>query len=174
MAEIITDLDQIKRLAQQHEDEDWRFRSYIKGYLDWSDTRLDGLVNEIAQEVTEAIDCKACGNCCRLMVIGVTNADIPRLARALGLTKEDFEARYVTANDPGEKFITESPCPFMDGCLCSVYEDRPKDCREYPHLHKTGFRSRTFGVIGGLEICPIVYNTWELLKEELPFRRRRR
>jgi uncharacterized protein len=174
MAEFITDLELIKRLAQEHEDEDIDFRTYLKGYLSWGEKRLDALVQEIAEEVTRAIDCTSCGNCCRLMVIGVTGSDVSRLARRCAVTVKDFESRYVTINGPTEKMITESPCPFLEANLCSVYDDRPRDCREFPHLHKTGFRSRTLGVLGELSICPIVYNTWELLKQELDFKRRRR
>ena len=173
MAEVVTDLELIKRLAQDHEDEDIDFRTYLKGYLSWSDRRLDKLVREIAEQVTEAIDCTSCGNCCRLMAIGVTDPDVSRLARRLGMTTKDFETRYVTVNNPKEKIITLSPCPFLERNRCRVYDDRPRDCREFPHLDKSGFRSRTLGVLGELDICPVVYNTWELLKTHFDFKHRR-
>jgi uncharacterized protein len=71
-----------------------------------------------------------------------------------------------------ERFLVSRPCPFLgDDNHCTVYEDRPRVCQDYPHLYKKGFRSRTFGVLNNLRECPVVFNVWESLKEQL--RRRR-
>jgi Fe-S-cluster containining protein len=51
--------------------------------------------------------------------------------------------------------------------LCINYDHRPKDCSSYPHLHKNEFLSRTWGVIDNYSVCPIVFNTYEILKIEL-------
>lgn len=51
-----------------------------------------------------------------------------------------------------------------------IYKSRPEDCRSYPHKHKSDFLSRTLGFIDNYEICQIVYNLFEQLKEELGFK----
>ena len=135
---------------------------------------LDALVHEILAEVTAAIDCTTCANCCREMGVAVESEEIERLARHMGISAEEFESRHVaTDNDYGEKFMPETPCPFLGGTLCTIYEDRPSVCREFPHLHKEGFRSRLLGVVDNSALCPIVFNVLEELKRRTRWRARR-
>ncbi|MFH1965187.1 MAG: hypothetical protein ABIJ42_06545, partial [Acidobacteriota bacterium] len=49
----------------------------------------------------------------------------------------------------------------------TAYSARPEDCRSYPHLHKKKFVFRVSGVFSNCSRCPIVYNVYELLKDEL-------
>jgi hypothetical protein len=46
-------------------------------------------------------------------------------------------------------------------------EARPNDCRLFPHLHKKGFVFRLIQVVENCSICPIVFNVFERLKQEL-------
>jgi Fe-S-cluster containining protein len=55
----------------------------------------------------------------------------------------------------------------LDQNQCRVYEHRPKACRSYPHLHKKDFVSRLVGVLWNYSICPMVFNVFERLKDEL-------
>ena len=68
---------------------------------------------------------------------------------------------------PGKFNFNAQPCPFLVDDLCTNYDARPQVCRSFPHLHKKDFRSRLYGVIFNYELCPIVYNVYEQLKEEL-------
>jgi len=61
-------------------------------------------------------------------------------------------------------------CIFLNDKSCSVYPDRPKGCRSFPHTHKHGFTSRTIGMIHNYGVCPIVYNVLERLKQALNYR----
>ena len=63
------------------------------------------------------------------------------------------------------------PCRYLDGKKCSIYEDRPAQCRNFPYTNADGFVSRLWGMIGFYEICPIVFNLMERLKNEWRFRR---
>ena len=172
--ELITDLELIRELAERRSEENFDFRSFVKQALNWSDKRLDALVRETFETVAAGIDCQQCGNCCRVLQAAVTEGDARRLARRLDLTAEEFEERYVAIGEFKEKTIAATPCPFLEGCRCSVYEARPHDCRDYPHLHKRGFRSRMFGVLQNASLCPIAFNVLERVKAELRFRPRRR
>jgi Fe-S-cluster containining protein len=51
--------------------------------------------------------------------------------------------------------------------LCRVYNDRPGDCRSYPHLHKRDFVFRVNQAFSNCFVCPIVFNVYEELKREL-------
>jgi uncharacterized protein len=170
MAEMITDLETIARLAQRNERKDFAFRSFLKGELDWSSRKLDALVHEIYRSVTSEIDCTECGHCCRVMMPSLHPGDAERLAQRFGTDTQEFEDRYVIADEFGEQALAETPCPFHDGMKCTVYEDRPRDCRDYPHLHKKDFSTRLLAVLENAEICPIVFNVLEQLKERFNWR----
>ncbi|HEO72671.1 MAG TPA: YkgJ family cysteine cluster protein, partial [Candidatus Hydrogenedentes bacterium] len=113
------------------------------------------------------IDCTACANCCLTLDTCVSDEDIARLAEYLAITPESFCEQYVKKNMIGDAVIAETPCPFLDGKRCSVYPHRPKECRDYPNLHKDGFILRLMGVVSNYGECPIVFNVYERLKNEL-------
>jgi phosphoenolpyruvate carboxykinase (GTP) len=115
--------------------------------------QLDALVQRIAGEVMAEIDCTQCGHCCRALGISLDDDDIARLTAHLRCTREHFEAQYLTPTDTGERVFTQIPCVFQQDNLCAVYEARPRDCREYPHLLKSDFRSRTLMLISQTGDC---------------------
>jgi hypothetical protein len=61
---VETDLKRIKEAAEKKENENWEFRSFLKGY-DIKVQELDSIVHGLFKEVSREIDCTACGNCCR-------------------------------------------------------------------------------------------------------------
>jgi hypothetical protein len=95
-----TDLRKIEQLARQREDENRRFRCYLKA-SDLSIARIDAVVTKLYQEVSAQIDCTSCGNCCRVMLPLLTGADIKRLAAHLGRTVRRFRADFIKT-DSGE------------------------------------------------------------------------
>jgi hypothetical protein len=169
--EWITDLDHIRRLAEREEREDVGFRMFLKGDIGCSDEELDAMLWQALADVAPAIDCLACANCCRVMRPGVTGQEIERLAPRLGLSVGEFRRLHIVV-EWGEEYIETSPCPFLEGNRCAVYEDRPEVCREYPHLHKPDFSFRTMGILDSVAVCPIVFNVWRLLKDRTGFRER--
>ena len=84
-----------------------------------------------------ALDCLACpALCCRQAgYVEVTEPDIRRLAKFLGLTVRAFEAKHIVDKTRrGLKRIKAGyeTCQFLDNDRrCSVYAARPKDCRGY-------------------------------------------
>ncbi len=164
----VIDLDEIRRLAAEEEDENLRFRQYLRFELTIPKDDLDVLVWEALAEVAPAIDCLACANCCRATHTAFTPEEIELLAPRLGLTAKEFRHRHIVV-EAGVAFINPLPCPFLEGNRCTVYEDRPAVCREYPHLHKPDSSHRSMGILGNADVCPIVFNVWRLLKDRLGF-----
>jgi hypothetical protein len=100
----------------------------------------------------------------------LNETEISRLAKLENLTIRDFEERNVETDADGRtKALKDLPCRYLSGKLCTIYDDRPGDCRSYPHTHKKDFNSRTWDMIDNYGICPIVYNVWEGLRRELRF-----
>ena len=86
----------------------------------------------------ETFVCKRCGACCRVPgVVRVDEADVERLAGALGMSVEAFTAAY-TELAPGRTGLMlagdpEGACIFLgEDNLCRVHEARPRQCRDYP------------------------------------------
>ncbi len=81
--------------------------------------------------------------CCRDITIVLTPYDILRLKNRLGISSEEFVAKYALSPPiDGQQRIPiiilrmqdneEKTCPFLGENGCSVYEDRPWACRMYP------------------------------------------
>jgi Fe-S-cluster containining protein len=163
--EIIKDPQEVERLVRQREDENWDFRAWIKGHGP-DDDELNGLVQELTDEVWAEIDCTRCANCCRVTSTVVVPDEFMLLARALGLDIEEFKATVLHFDHEEKCWELAEPCPLLDGNLCRAYDERPQQCRDYPNLH-TDFRSHSISRFTNAEICPIVFNVIEALKFEL-------
>jgi Fe-S-cluster containining protein len=65
--------------------------------------------------------------------------------------------------------LQEAPCTFLDDDnSCSIYDVRPKACREYPHTNRKKFIQLTGLTLKNTEICPAVFNIVEELKKKFP------
>lgn len=160
-----TDSKVVVKLAKEREDENWRFRAFLKNNLE--SAQLDAIVHRLFEDVASQIDCCACGNCCRQILPTLADADVERLAAGLGSTPSTVAEQYLTRNDEGNLTFNRCPCPFLVGNRCRAYEHRPEACRSYPHLQKEGFVFRLAQAVCNCSVCPIVFNVFEWLKIEL-------
>lgn len=53
-----------------------------------------------------------------------------------------------------------------DDNLCSIYEVRPAECREYPHTNKPGFTTRTVRHASNALACPAVFWIVEQMRNQ--------
>lgn len=174
MTKLVTDPQEVERLAEEREDENWAFRNWIKIEFGFDDERLMSVVRELAEEITAQIDCTQCANCCRKTVTAVDDEEVKRLAAALEMTVPDFREAYLEFDeDYGGRWLLPAPCPMLEGNLCRVYEVCPTSCREYPHLHND-FRAHSISRINNTFLCPIVFNVVEEMKYALRWPRRNR
>ncbi len=167
----ITDLIQIDRLGRQKLEENERFRRHMKRH-NFSDLRF----RRVAEEIEEKIDCRACANCCKVAETDITKRDVARISRKIGMTEQEFVSKYTTASTFEDELIlrrTENGCIFLDGNDCSIYENRPDTCRNFPHLVRGAgsLESRMWQMIDRATYCPIVYNTLEAYKDIAGFQR---
>lgn len=89
--------------------------------------------------------CTSCGNCCSgpAGFVLFTQEEGRKIAERLGISEVSFYDRYTKATVKGVS-IAEKPtdhgydCVFLDResvpgkALCSIYEDRPEQCRTWP------------------------------------------
>lgn len=173
---MAVDLVQIRKLARQKEDENWRFRQFVKFETGLDPDEMDRQVSETTQRVWAGIDCTACANCCREVKPTFSEEEVNRLAARLGTTTLQFIDAYLEPNgDDDNPWQTRTtPCPFLKEDRCSVYEDRPADCKGYPYLYEPEFSARTMAMIARTFTCPIVFEVIEALKQSWKFARRRK
>lgn len=80
--------------------------------------------------------CCRCGECCRgEKGILVTVAELEAMAGHLGLSPDNFAARYLVETPLGPQLATRfGTCVFQEGSLCRVHPVKPRICREWPFL----------------------------------------
>jgi Fe-S-cluster containining protein len=165
---MLTDLVQIRRLGQQKRDENSRFRAYLRNHRH-SDRRL----RRFGEDIEAQIDCTTCANCCRVSEVEITDRDIDKLAKFLGMTREEFIRDSTQQAGSGELILkrTEAGCVFLKDNLCTVYEARPQNCANFPHLVRGAgsIASRMWRLVERAEYCPIVYNWMEKVKEDIGY-----
>ena len=152
------DLLRIQQLSEEHDDENWEFRSWLKQY---APRDIDALVKGLSQKYFAIIDCTLCANCCRSLQMEFKKSELHAIAKTLGQSIETFQKQSMSEGK------VNPPCPMLNGKLCSIYENRPDVCRSFPHLEQPEFTSRLIGVIENVAICPIAFNAFEELKVKL-------
>jgi Fe-S-cluster containining protein len=159
--ELVTDLVALPSLTDKYKDAFEVMGYMLEIYEDISDEELDRIVEQVAAPIREAIDCTACGNCCRTLQVHVTPGDVELLAHGVDIPVRDIHVNYLTGEGCAEieewRKFKHSPCAFLQDKRCSVYEFRPETCRAYPEL--TDFRWLIDTYIEGARLCPIIYNT---------------
>jgi len=162
-----TDLDRIKEITEEKKRENREFRVFLKR-CDLSPEEIDSTVHRLYKEVSEKIDCGTCRNCCKELRPVLSADDIERFSNGLGLSAEEFKETYLIEYQEGEGYMfDERPCPFLKDEGCEYPDLKPEDCVSFPHLEKEGFVYRTMEVVKYCSVCPIVFNVYEELKDEI-------
>jgi len=160
-----TDLEKIKALGALREEENQRFRAFLKNR---NVHKTDLLVQRLNHEIAPHVDCTACGNCCRNLSPYLTKEDLKHLAEGTQLPIEEVIANYTETDEYGLS-LKHLPCCFLKDNKCTIYQQRPETCSSFPHLDKPDFNSRARRTFDNYSICPIIFNVLERLKIEMHF-----
>lgn len=125
---------------------------------------LDAITHEAHNAAFEKIDCLQCANCCKTTSPVFYDRDIERLAKQLKMKPIAFIEQYLFIDEVGDYVLKTAPCPFLDyENYCTVYENRPTACREYPHTNRKRFYQILDLSLKNTEICPAVASVFEKL-----------
>lgn len=128
---------------------------------------LDLVMEKLHYETFERINCLDCANCCKTISPFLIDRDIQRIAKFLKIKPSEFVSRYLKEDEEGDFVFNNSPCPFlMDDNYCSIYEVRPRACREYPHTDRKRFVQILDLTLKNTSVCPAVFEMVEELHEE--------
>jgi len=73
-----TDLNRIKKLSEEKEDENWRFRSFLK-VCNIPSKKIDSIIHRLYHQVASKIDCESCANCCKELNVVLVHEDLKKL-----------------------------------------------------------------------------------------------
>lgn len=129
--------------------------------------KMDVEIRLIHEEILERIDCLSCANCCKSLGPAIYDKDIDRIAKALRIKPSEVVASYLRIDEDGDYVFKTMPCPFlMTDNYCSIYDSRPKACREYPHTDRRKFEQIYKLSVKNSETCPIAYEVLLRLVEK--------
>lgn len=127
---------------------------------------LDNHFHSMHEELFDKIDCLTCANCCRTTSPIWRDVDIDRIAKHLNMRPSEFTTRYLHIDEDNDWVLNQSPCAFLnlDDNKCSIYEYRPKACREYPHTDRKNMTQILDLTFQNTLVCPAVAEMAEKLK----------
>ncbi len=129
---------------------------------------LDLQMQELHEEEFKRTDCLTCANCCKTTGPLFTNKDIERISKHFRQKPAQFIANYLRVDEDNDHVLQQVPCTFLGADnYCSIYEVRPKACREYPHTDRKDFHKISNITLKNTAICPAAYNIVEEMKRRI-------
>lgn len=119
--------------------------------------QLDQIFHHQHEELFDKVDCLDCANCCKTTSPIFRDVDIERISHHLRLKPSQFTGKYLHIDEDGDWVLNQSPCAFLgDDNKCSIYEYRPKACREYPHTDRKNMFQILDLTYRNTLVCPAV------------------
>ena len=126
--------------------------------------KMDKEIEQLHHEISSEINCLECGNCCRSLGPMILEKDIDVLSKSQRMKPSDFMEKYLRKDEDGDFVFQSMPCPFLGSDnYCSVYENRPKACREYPHTDRKKFYQIYELTVKNASACPIAFGVLDRL-----------
>lgn len=105
---------------------------------------------QLALAILEFFDCDRCCKCCREMPIHLNDADLDRIYPLDGVAVFDKMDENEVDN------YLKTPCPYLKGDLCTIYDARPTSCRMFPFV--------VIRPVPTLQLCPMGKRIFEYFK----------
>lgn len=119
---------------------------------------------DLHEEAFDKVDCLQCANCCKNFSPRFKTPDVKRISKLLRMRESDFIETYLKVDEDGDFVANTAPCPFLGADnYCSIYEDRPSDCRRFPYTDEDVIIKRQPLTLKNSSFCPITYYVLERL-----------
>lgn len=127
---------------------------------------VDEAFHALHEAVFEETDCLQCANCCKTTSPIFTDNDIERIAKHLRMRPADLIGKHLHLDDESDYVLNNAPCIFLDADnYCTIYEARPRACREYPHTNRKNMTGILKLTLANTKVCPAVFEIMERLKK---------
>lgn len=125
---------------------------------------LDRVFQEATEEAFGEIDCLRCANCCVTTGPRILERDIDRISGALRKRPVQLVEELLRRDEDGDWVFQKLPCPFLDDeNYCTIYQQRPKACREYPHTDVRNVHQLFQKTLRNVLICPVAARVLQLV-----------
>ena len=160
--------DMINNLSQLAKDKHNENKAFFKKLKNKPPKQLDYVMLELHDEAFEKIDCLDCANCCKTTGPLFTDKDIERIAKHFRMKPQEFIETYLRIDEDNDYVLQSVPCTFLGADnYCSIYEVRPKACKEFPHTDRKKFQQIANLTLKNVAICPAAFNIVEEMKKRI-------
>lgn len=158
------DLNKLKEKAKKAEPSSQKLFAHLKRK---KPKDLDDVVHELHEETFQRTDCLKCANCCKTTSPIFYDRDIDRISKRLRMRPSDFIEKYLHTDEDNDYVLNIAPCTFLDHeNYCTIYEDRPTACREYPHTNRKRFFQILDLTLKNTFVCPAAFEIVEEMKKK--------
>tara|TARA_R110000764_G_scaffold130624_1_gene218501 strand:- start:660 stop:1151 length:492 start_codon:yes stop_codon:yes gene_type:complete len=156
-------LRQLPKKAKEKYSENKKFFAKLKKK---TPKNLDYIMQELHEAEFKRTDCLTCANCCKTTGLLFTNADVERISKSFRMKPQKFIDTYLQIDEENDFVLQQVPCTFLGADnYCSIYDVRPKACREFPHTDRKKFQQISNLTLKNVEICPAAFNIVEEMKK---------
>lgn len=158
-------LDEYNELINQAKKNRKSMRNKIAKLRKMRKGLVDKKIHTLHEKAFEKIDCLDCANCCKTTGPLFNQTDIDRIAGHLGISGAEFIKEYLRIDEDKDYVLETVPCIFLSpDNYCSIYEVRPKACREYPHTDRVNQSGILKLTEKNINICPAVSHIFQNLE----------
>ena len=162
MQDIINNLP---KLAKDKHKENKTFFTRLKKK---TPKQLDYIMQELHDDEFAKTDCLECANCCKTTGPLFTDKDVDRISKFFRLKPQQFIEKYLRIDEENDYVLQRVPCVFLGkDNYCSIYDVRPKACREFPHTDRKKFHQISNLTLKNVAICPAAFNIVEEMKKRI-------
>lgn len=158
----------LKQLLQRAKDTHIETKKFFLKLKKKPPKHLDALMMELHEDEFSRTDCLSCANCCKTTGPLFTDKDVERISKYLRQKPQQFITNYLRIDEENDLVLQKVPCAFLGhDNYCSIYDVRPKACREFPHTDRKKFQQITHLTLKNVGICPAAFNIVEEMKKRL-------
>lgn len=158
-------INNLPKLAKDKHNENKKFFAKLKNK---PPKDLDYVMQELHEEEFKRTDCLDCANCCKTTGPLFTDKDIDRISKYFRQKPQQFINQYLRIDEDKDYVLQTVPCAFLGvDNYCSIYEVRPKACREFPHTDRNKFQQISNLTLKNVTICPAAFNIVEEMKKRI-------
>ena len=160
--------DIIDNLPKQAKDKHNENKKFFQKLKKKAPKNLDYIMQELHENEFEKTDCLECANCCKTTGPLFTDKDVARISKSFRIMPQQFIEQYLRVDEENDYVLQSVPCSFLGADnYCSIYEVRPKACREFPHTDRKKFQQISNLTLKNVAICPAAFNIVEEMKKRI-------
>ena len=168
MEKTLIKIEDLERLALEKEDENYRFRRFLKNHAD--EEELDKQFKRLHEKYFKLYDCSKCRNCCKKLGISMNEEELNKICDYLHLDKGSYVEENLNEKY-GEYSFKNTKCQFLnEDNSCMVSSCLPITCKEFPYTNKPERLFSLLNIVANAKVCPVIYEILEELKKEYHFR----